>query len=122
MGPIEIIKDKLKKYPYVKFVETEDSITILPVDEDGFEIALYVGDEKSHEPYKVHFNGWHEDFDDSSQALECLAFGLSDECRLKEYSRGGNPYRWTIEHSQDGAWHEDSTTSLLSCLSGEKAK
>ncbi len=107
---IEKIKEKLKKYPHVKFEEREGSITVLPFSDDGFEVALYVG---KQDAYEVHFNGWHENFSSDSEAFDCFAFGLSEECRLKEYSRGSLPYRWTVEFYRDEEWQEDSTTSLV---------
>ncbi len=113
MEIIETIKEKLLRYPHIRFEEHSNSITIFPISNDGFELALYVGDMDLHEPFQVCFNGWHEDFSDNSEALERFAFGLSEECRLKEFSRGGQAYKWTVEFRRDGSWQEDSTTSLL---------
>lgn len=73
---------------------------------------MYV-DETCNEPFEVYFNGWHEGFTDASEALECFAFGLSDKCRLKEYSRGDSVYKWTVEHEIDGSWQADSTTAVI---------
>jgi len=113
MDIIEKIREKLGRYPQIKFEESDNSITILPVSDDGFEVALYVDDSHSREPYQVCFNGWHEYFSDPTEALECFVFGLSDECRLRQHSRNGKAYRWTVEFRRDGHWHEESTTSHL---------
>src|SRR5262249_14251262 len=53
----------------------------------------------------VYFNGWHENFSDPSEALDCFVFGLSDECRLKEHRRGNVAYRWTVESKKK--WRMD---------------
>ena len=61
----------------------------------------------------MFFNGWREDFQQPEEALDCFAFGLSDECRLKETRRGSFAYRWTVESKQNGEWVADSETGLF---------
>lgn len=100
------------RYPDVKFEDRGNSITIFPQSADGFEVSLYV-DKNRDDPFEVYFSGWHESFSDPSEALECFAFGLSYECRLKEHYRGESAYRWTVEHLQDGSWEEYGTTGLI---------
>ena len=107
------IEQRLAKYPELKYKIKGNSITVFPVSENGFEVALYAGDESSHEPYEVHFNGWHERFSDKDEALDCFVFGLTSECRLKESIRGDRVYKWTVEYLIDGKWQADSTTALL---------
>jgi hypothetical protein len=109
MDPIEEIKTRLRKYPDVKYENTASSITVLPSSDAGFNVGLDVAQGR----YTVSFNGWHEDFADASEALDCFAFGLSDECRLKEYRRGNSAYRWTVESKQNGQWVADSETGLF---------
>ncbi len=96
----------------MKFEDRGNSITIFPQSADGFEVSLYV-DKNRDDPFEVYFSGWHESFSDPSEALECFAFGLSYECRLKEHYRGESAYRWTVEHLQDGSWEEYGTTGLI---------
>lgn len=105
MNAIETIKEKLQKYPNVKFEEDENLISILPISDDGFIVTLIVEGDN----FTVHFNGWHENFADEEKALNCFAFGLSSECRLKEFRRGSEPYKWTLEFKEDENWVEDST-------------
>ena len=109
MNPIEEIKAKLSKYPSAKYESDASSISVLPASEAGFTVRL----EGVKSPYTVSFNGWHEEFGDAGEALDCFAFGLSDECRLKEYRRGKLAYRWTVESKQNGQWMADSETGLL---------
>ena len=47
------------------------------------------------------------------EALDAVAFGLSEECRLKVECRGTFPYRWTVQSLEAGQWSADSTTGLL---------
>jgi hypothetical protein len=109
MNPIDEIKTKLRDYPDVKYKSTDSSITVLPSSDTGFNVTL----DSALGNYTVSFNGWHENFADASEALDCFAFGLSDECRLKEHRRGRFAYRWTVEAKQNGQWVADSETGLF---------
>ena len=109
MNPIVEIKTKLRNYPDVKYESTDSSITVLPSSDTGFNVTLDIASGN----YTVSFNGWHENFADPSEALDCFAFGLSDECRLKEHRRGQCAYRWSVESKQNGQWVADSETGLF---------
>ncbi|MGH9962301.1 MAG: hypothetical protein ACREBC_35135 [Pyrinomonadaceae bacterium] len=109
MNPIDEVKTRLRKYPNVKYEITTSSITVLPSSEAGFTVRLDFASSR----YTVSFNGWHEDFEDASETVDCFAFGLSDECRLKEYRRGSFAYRWAMESKQNGQWVADSETGLF---------
>lgn len=109
MNVIEEIKAKLQKYPQAQYESDDDSISVFPISDDGFTVSLVV----SQDSYTLSFNGWHEDFQNKEEALNCFAFGLSSDCRLKEYRRGRFAYRWTVESKEDGCWVEDSTTGLF---------
>ena len=106
---IEQIKERLHKYPDVRYEATASSISVLPTSNDGFTVRLDINQSQ----YTVSFNGWHENFQREEEALDCFAFGLSDECRLKEHRRGNFAYRWTVEYKQNGNWVADSATSLF---------
>jgi len=109
MNPIDEIKTRLRDYPDVKYESTDSFISVLPSRDSGFNVTLEVASGN----YTVSFNGWHENFADPSEALDCFAFGLSDECRLKEHRRGQFAYRWTVESKQNGQWVADSETGLF---------
>ncbi len=108
MDVIEEIVAKLQTDPHVEFKRQSNSITIHPPNEDGFSITLLIDD-----CYEVNFEGWHEEFTDPQEALDCIAFGLSPKCRLKVSSRGDYDHRWTLEFAADDGWTEESTTGLL---------
>jgi len=109
MNPIDEIKTKLRNYPSVKHECTDSTISLLPLSDTGFTVRLDI----ARGSFVVSFNGWHESFADPSEALNCFAFGLSNECRLKEHRRGAFAYRWTVESRQTGKWVADSETGLL---------
>jgi hypothetical protein len=110
MKVIEEIKSRLSKYPDVRMESDASSVTVLPVSAEGFSVALT---ENIGNGYTVSFEGWHEEFEDAEEAMSVFALGLSDECRLREYRRGGFPYKWTVEFWEDGQWMEQSTTGLF---------
>ena len=109
MSAIELVKEKLQKYPQTKYKVEGSIITILPVDVSGFTVSL----EDQDGEYTVFFEGWHEHFNNEEEALNCVAFGLSDSCRLREIRRGGKPHKWIVEFLENGAWKTDSETGLL---------
>lgn len=109
MNAIEKIIAKLQKYPDAKYESGGNFIRVVSASENGFNVELTA----ARDNYTVYFNGWHETFKDEPDALDCFAFGLSAECRLKEYRRWGCAYKWTVESKEADKWIEDSTTGML---------
>lgn len=109
MRALEQIQEKLRNYPQVTYETSESSITVLPTSSAGFTVRLEI----SRSGHTVFFNGWHETFPHEEEALDCFAFGLSEECRLKECRRGSFKYRWTVEFKQNREWIADSETGLF---------
>jgi hypothetical protein len=109
MDIIKEIKARLRDYPQAEFASRDNSITVKPVSSEGFTVSLVV----NHDSLTVFFNGWHEDFQDQEEALNCFAFGLSADCRLKETQHGKVASKWTVEAKANGEWVEESTTGLL---------
>lgn len=109
MDPIEELKPRLQRIPNVRYESDASSITVFPADADGFAVSIV----KNVNGYTVSFNGWHEEFESADEAMNVFGLGLSDECRLREYRRGGFAYKWTVETLEAGQWQEQSTTGLL---------
>ncbi len=109
MTAIQKIKEKLAKYPDSQYRETDKSITVLPQDDSGFEVSLY---ERS-DGYTVSFKGWHEEFADEVDALNCFAFGLFDEARIKVVIYGKRTYSWTLQAKEKDRWVDRETVTLL---------
>lgn len=109
MKAVEEIKTKLQNYPEAKYESDGTSISVFPMSDDGFTVSLY----EREENFTVAFDGWHEEFQDRNEALNCFVFGLSSECRLKEVRHGNFACKWTVESWENGKWVEDSTTGLL---------
>jgi hypothetical protein len=109
MTLIEEIVERLQKYPQLSFRVQANSIQVDSTSSTGFSISLICG----RAGYTVCFDGWHEEFSSEEDALNCFAFGLSDECRLKVARRGRIESSWTVEYRDGQNWVEDSTTGLL---------
>jgi hypothetical protein len=109
MSAIEAVRVKLQSHPQLQYEHTASSITVAPETADGFPVSLFANGTS----FVVGFGGWHEHFDSESEAINCFAFGLSDQCRLRVTSRGDTDYRWTVQHVVYGNWCDDSETGLL---------
>lgn len=113
MSAIAKVEAKLAKYPGVRSAVdgrgTVRTLTVLPREADGFAVSLT----EAPGVWTVSFEGWHEEFVVEDTALNCVAFGLSTECRLRVEYRGRLPVKWTVESLASGEWVEDSTTGLL---------
>ena len=101
---IEDIIQRFAKYPWAEYEHTDDSITYLPANDDGFRVRLVVLKNRNLFPYSVCFNGLHEGFSNEASAILHFAYGLSNGCRLKEYSRQSQPYRWVLEIDGSHGW------------------
>jgi len=107
MSVLDTIRDRLKtKHPTLRYTESNGSIVVHAPMPGGFEVSI-------NEGLVVGYDGWHEQFDAEDKALDCFAFGFSDQCRLKVTLRGKLAYKWTLESLVDGTWDEESTTGLL---------
>ncbi len=104
-----LILAKLENYRGIDVQTTEKSISVRCKNPEAFGVTF----EADNNAFTVSFDGWHEVFADQDKALNCFAFGLSNESRLKVLRRGSMECRWTLQHLENGAWIEDSTTGLI---------
>jgi hypothetical protein len=106
---ISHIKEKLQKYPHVTYTTTEGHLEIPAQSPTGFRVWIH----ERADGCSVGFDGWHEEFTDADEAVNCFAFGLSTACRLRVFSLGSADYKWQVLHKVDGQWVADSETSLF---------
>ena len=109
MNAIDEIRARLAKYPEARYSETATSIEVHAASETGFPVGLEIHGDR----FVVSFDGWHEEFESKEEAVNCFAFGLSSDCRLRVVYRGSTPTRWSVEYKQDHSWIKDSETGLL---------
>ena len=110
MAAIEVVLSWLRSRPDVSLRSTEHSVAIEPHEPSGFHLELI---QRGAEHWTVYFEGWHEEFSSENGALRCLAFGLSEECRLRIERRGNIPVKWSVESREDGTWISDSEVGLF---------
>jgi len=94
---LDEIERRLARYTEARIYRDSFSITCLPSHPDGFMVMLRVNRNKQGELYSVFYNGSRVDFTHRKSAVIEFGFGLSNGCRLKEYSRKGKAYRWIVE-------------------------
>jgi hypothetical protein len=105
----EAILAKLDGYSGFDIDFDDDHVIVSCKNPDSFDVSLHAfGSE-----FQVSFDGWHEHFETEEEALNCFAFGLSQDCRLKVKKRGTVECSWTVQAWQDDTWVDDTTTGLI---------
>lgn len=105
----EAILNKLDGYTGFAVHTLETNISVTCQNPDSFEVSIF----SDGNAFQVSFDGWHEHFNEENDALNCFAFGLSKECRLKVVTRGQMDCSWTVQSQENGNWVDDSTTGLI---------
>ncbi len=107
MSAISLLIEKLNNYPELEYVQDVAYISVTPIN--GFKVWL----SENEATFTVGFAGWHEEFKDVQEAIDCFGFGLSDKCRLKVYKRGTLEYKWIVQALHEDKWYDESETGLL---------
>lgn len=105
---IDRIREKLAMHPSVRYTADAHTIRIHP-EHGGFEVGLST----DNNSLTVSFEGWHEEFQNEEEALNCLAFGLSESCRLRVLRKGSVDYKWIVEARAGSEWRPYSEVGLL---------
>ncbi len=109
MQILESIREKLVRFPMIQFESDEDAMTVNPASYDGFTVTFY----QCEQEYVISLGGWHEQFDDASEALDIFFRSLSNHARLDVRLSGDTEYQWTLETLENGLWQPHSTCGLL---------
>ncbi len=96
----EIARRMAMRFPEAIVKRGKDFIAYYPFWPDGFIVRLVVN-KPGKNRYAVYYNGSCEHFSDRRSAILHFATGLSNGCRVREYSRYGKPYRWVVELRDD---------------------
>ncbi len=106
---IQQIEEWLKEKPHLSYEIEEHLIAVKATSETGFNVVLTdEGDE-----FIVFYDGWHEHFGHSKDAIDCFQFGFSSRCRIKVVCRGKFEHKWTLQYLEGEQWTDYSTTALL---------
>ncbi len=80
----KIIKQKLEKFPEIKFEEEAKVLKVLPKDANGFYVKIDQTIEDDEYNITVFYGeAWHNHYADEQEAIRWFFFGLSNKCRLK---------------------------------------
>lgn len=111
MSLLDVIAMQLSaRFQDLDLVRDPDRFDIPPSGPQGFAISCF----KTPAGVVVYFDGWHEEFTDAETAVRCIAFGLSDRCRLEVHRKGAFEFKWSLQsRDDDGTWQEDSPVGLL---------
>ena len=109
------ITETLLKYPNVKFkIANDDELNIFKENENGFDICIQTADREN----TMHFDTFHWHFDNSeeetNEMLDQLIFALTGISRIKEQSRNGKAYKWTLQIlDREEIWHDNGTMGIM---------
>ena len=68
MDAINEIRERLAECPGLKSEVGDSAVVVYAADLDGFDVAINRGSGGD----LVHFEGWHEDFEDGEAAFQCF--------------------------------------------------
>jgi hypothetical protein len=105
----EEIRRRLARYSGHRAQIRSTGVTVQCDNADSFPVSI----DQFGNGFQVGFSGWHEEFSELDQALNCFSFGLIGQCRLMVVLRGEQECAWTVQSIQNGVWVNDSTTGLL---------
>jgi len=111
MSLVQELEVRVRDIPDVRYTLGRGSIAIVPEHRGGFTISVRESAGSGRRRYRVDFDRWHAAFETESEALACVAAGLSGDYRLRVSQRGGRPYRWTLEGYDEGLWRVASTVT-----------
>jgi hypothetical protein len=112
MNAIGRLIEKLRKHPELNWSEEGDGVSVDPATPEGFSVWLT----PNQGGFTVGFDGWHEHFDDEVAAVNCFAFGFSNQCRLRVAVRGNSANSatsWTLESLDGNVWVQDSSVAMF---------
>jgi len=112
---IDTIVEKLIKYPDIKFQKISDcELEIFCNDENGYDIFLQT-DPRENTLYLGTFH-WHFDNtkEEIDEMLNQLIFSMTGISRLKEFSKNGKAFKWTLQvQDRDGNWYDNGTMGVM---------
>lgn len=112
---IDNVIEELTKYPVVKFQKrNNDELKIFRNDEYGFDITLQTNVREN----TLHFGSFHWHYENSEEEIDemlsQLIFALVGLVRIKEFSKNGTAYKWTLQVKDSaGNWHNNGTMQTI---------
>ena len=102
MDVLELAEGMLRQFPELSCRNDGTTVTADAATAEGF--SVWLSTKTSDGEISVGFDGWYMPFDDVFAALNCLAFGLTKNCRLKVIKRGANASSYVAEFKDGSGW------------------
>lgn len=123
MNNITIIKIEGNLHQYkddlIIIERTDNSIKLVQKGDNKLPILFHA----KNDGFVVHLKGWHKNFLSEEEALDFLAYTLSDSIRLKVIKFANIEYKWILEYKNDNnKWEEDSFAQIPLFPSWQKSK
>lgn len=112
---ISTITENLIKYPNIKFeIANDDELNIFKENNDGFDICIQTADREN----TMYFDKFHWHYDnneeETNEMLDQLIFALAGISRIKEISRNGKAFKWTLQiQDKENIWHDNGTMGIM---------
>jgi hypothetical protein len=105
MNVLQLAEDHVRQYPALRYQRRALSLLVDPPNPNGFPVTLEV----TRDGFVVRLAGWHEEFEEEREALDCFRFAFSPQCRLRVASRNGVDCEWTLQVRDEDGWQTDTT-------------
>jgi hypothetical protein len=94
---IDEICVRMSRFPQAEIDHGDSWITYYPASPDGFVVRLVVTMQAAQERFLVYYGGSRQEEQGRDGSIIDFGFGLSNGCRLREFSRNGEAYRWITD-------------------------
>jgi hypothetical protein len=92
----------------IPYESIPNGVRVAAASDAGFDATIRVDGERC----RVGLGGWHEDFENCDDGVNCFVWALSSACRLA-VTRRGFDHKWVLQAREGDAWRDDSVTGLL---------
>ena len=112
---VDQLVEVLSKYSHIKFERRHDNeLEIFCNDKNGFDILLQTDQREN----TLSFGTLHWHFDNTeertNEMFDQLIFCLTGIARVKEFSKNGIAYKWTLQfQDNEGNWLDSGTMGRI---------
>ncbi|MCX7284233.1 MAG: hypothetical protein NTX28_09345 [Novosphingobium sp.] len=102
MDALAALADKLAKHPELNWSKGDQWVSIAAPRSGGFAVEL----RRDGDEWTVFLGsgGWHQHFDEATEALDLVAWCFSGNARVREIYRGQVLQKSILEGLEDGSW------------------
>jgi hypothetical protein len=105
---LDRLKSRLERRS-IPFEPIHGGLRVPAASDTGFDVSISIDGDGCHVALG---GGWHEEFEDYDDGLNCFVWSLSSAARLA-VTRRGFDHKWTLQSRRGDSWQDGSTTGLL---------